>query len=259
VTSRAAIPVDTRSSANLVARESGVLAGIEVARLAFVSVDASVSFAAQAQDGSTLAPGQVVATIEGPARSLLSAERVALNFVQRLSGIATLTRCFVEALQGTSARVLDTRKTTPGLRDLEKWAVRIGGGMNHRFGLWDMYLVKDNHIRAAGSLTSAVQAIGRLRDSKLLLEVEAASLDLVREALTLDVDRILLDNMTLDELREAVALVRTHNGRRPRTEASGGVTLETVRAIGETGVDYVSVGALTHSAKALDLALDFTT
>ena len=258
MTSRAAVPADTRSTANLVARVPGVLAGIEVARLAFVQVDAAVTFSSRVQDGATVVPAQVVATIEGPARSLLSAERVALNFIQRLSGVATLTRHFVDALHGTNARVLDTRKTTPGLRDLEKWAVRIGGGVNHRHGLWDMYLVKDNHIRAAGSLTNAVQAIARQRDSKLQLEVEAASLALVREALALDVDRILLDNMSLDQLREAVALVRAHNGRRPRLEASGGVTLETVRAIGETGVDYVSVGALTHSAKALDLALDFT-
>ena len=255
MTSRAAVPAETRSSANLVARAEGVVAGVEVARRVFMQVDPSISFEARVTDGSSVTPGQVVATIEGPARSLLEAERVALNFVQRLSGVATLTRRFVDAVAGTGARILDTRKTTPGMRDLEKWAVAVGGGVNHRHGLWDMYLVKDNHVRAAGSLTKAVEAIARQRDPNLLLEVEADSLDLVREALALDVDRILLDNMTLGQLREAVAL---RNGKRPEFEASGRVTLETVRAIALTGVDYVSVGAITHSAKALDLALDFT-
>ena len=270
VTSRAAVPESARSSALLVAREAGVVAGLEVARLAFAQVDAATRFEARVEDGVRVDAGTVVARIEGGSRALLSAERVALNFAKRLSGIATLTRRFVDAIAGTGTRVLDTRKTTPGLRDLEKWAVATGGGVNHRQGLWDMYLVKDNHIRAAGSLTAAVERIARERDPKLLLEVEAASLDLVREAAVLDVDRILLDNMTPGTLAAAVALVdaagaRTRTSPRrpagarrwPELEASGGVTLETVRGIAETGVDYVSVGALTHSAKALDLALDF--
>ena len=270
VTSRAAVPESARSAALLVAREAGVVAGLAVARLAFEQVDAATRFEARVEDGVRVDAGTVVARIEGASRSLLSAERVALNFAQRLSGIATLTRRFVNAVAGTGTRVLDTRKTTPGLRDLEKWAVATGGGANHRHGLWDMYLVKDNHIRAAGSLTKAVESIARTRDPALLLEVEAASLDLVREAAVLDVDRILLDNMAPGTLAAAVALVdaagartrtssrRPQGARRwPELEASGGVTLETVRGIAETGVDYVSVGALTHSAKALDLALDF--
>jgi nicotinate-nucleotide pyrophosphorylase (carboxylating) len=270
VTSRAAVPESARSAALLIAREAGVVAGLAVAGLAFSQIDPATSFATNIEDGTRVDAGTVVARVEGASRALLSAERVALNFVQRLSGIATLTRHFVDAIAGTGTRVLDTRKTTPGLRDLEKWAVAAGGGVNHRDGLWDMYLVKDNHIRAAGSLTQAVESIALQRDPALLLEVEAATLDLVREAAVLDVDRILLDNMSTGTLAAAVALVdaagaRTRTSSRrpgsarrwPELEASGGVTLATVRGIAETGVDYVSVGALTHSAKALDLALDF--
>jgi nicotinate-nucleotide pyrophosphorylase (carboxylating) len=270
VTSRAAVPEGARSVALLVAREEGVLAGLEVARLAFAQIDSAVVFEPSLQDGANLARGMTVARIAGASRSLLAAERVALNFLQRLSGIATLTRRFVDRLEGTGTRVLDTRKTTPGLRVLEKYAVMVGGGANHRIGLYDMYLVKDNHIRAAGSLTNAVAAIAAQRDPLLLLEVETASLALVEEALTLDVDRILLDNMSLDEVAEAVELVdragapgrtsprRPTSARRwPALEVSGGMTLESVRPVAELGVDFVSVGALTHSAKALDLALDF--
>ena len=271
MTSRAAIPEGAHSSAVLVARQPGVLAGLEVARLVFAQVDAKVRFVPERADGAALEPGVVVARIDGSARSLLAAERVALNFLQRLSGVATLTRRFVERLEGTGTRVLDTRKTTPGLRVLEKYAVTVGGGVNHRHGLYDMYLVKDNHIRAAGSLTRAVERIAAARDPGLLLEVEAASLALIREAAALDgIDRILLDNMTLAEVAQAVALVdtagamgkpsprRRKDARRwPELEVSGGMTLDTVRPVAELGVDYVSVGALTHSAPALDLALDF--
>ena len=271
ITSRAAILAQARSSARLVARADGVLAGLDLARLAFSQVDPSIEFERRAKDGDPVARGREVARITGASRSLLAAERVALNFVQRMSGIATLTRRYVEAVAGTGTRILDTRKTTPGLRELEKAAVVAGGGVNHRFGLFDMYLVKDNHIRAAGSLTRAVERIAAQRDPKLLLEVEAASLELVSEALRLDaVDWILLDNMDVATLARAVALVdeagapgrtaarRPATARRwPELEASGGITLDTVRKVAETGVDYASVGALTHSAPALDLALDF--
>jgi nicotinate-nucleotide pyrophosphorylase (carboxylating) len=274
VTSLAAVPEDARSTALLVAREPGVLAGLEVARLAFGHCDDRVRFEPALADGAELEKGATVARIEGSSRALLAGERVALNFVQRLSGIATLTRRFVDRVAGTGTRVLDTRKTTPGLRVLEKYAVTVGGGVNHRHGLYDMYLVKDNHIRAAGSLTRAVAAIAAGRDPALLLEVEAASLALLEEALEmapeLGVDRILLDNMTLADLAKAVALVdgagapgrasprRPASARRwPELEVSGGMTLDAVRPAAELGVDYVSVGGLTHSAKALDLALDF--
>ena len=271
MTTLACIDPATRAEAVLLAKQDGVLAGLDVARLAFELIDDTVAFEALVADGDRLAPGLAVARLEGPARALLSAERVALNFVQRLSGIATLTRHYVERLEGTGTRVLDTRKTTPGLRPLEKYAVSVGGGHNHRHGLYDMYLVKDNHIRAAGSLTAAVERIAAVRDPGLLLEVEAASLELVREALALGVDRILLDNLAPGEVASAVALIdaggapartsprRPVGARRwPEIEVSGGMNLGTVRPIADLGVDYVSVGALTHSAPALDLALDFS-
>jgi len=276
VTTLACIDPATRAEAVLLAKQDGVLAGLDVARLAFELIDDTVRFEARVADGDVLAPGLAVARIEGPARSLLSAERVALNFVQRLSGIATLTRRYALKLEGTGTRVLDTRKTTPGLRPLEKYAVSVGGGHNHRHGLYDMYLVKDNHIRAAGSLTAAVRRIAAVRDPGLLLEVEAASLDLVREALQLEpigygIDRILLDNMAPGAVAEAVAMIdaagaparisprRPVGARRwPEIEVSGGMNLETVRPVADLGVDYVSVGALTHSAPALNFALDFS-
>jgi nicotinate-nucleotide pyrophosphorylase (carboxylating) len=270
VTTLACIPAAARAGALLLAKQDGLLAGLEVARLAFELIDDTVEFEAIVADGDTLTPGLAVARIAGSARSLLTAERVALNFVQRLSGIATLTRRYADRLEGTGTRVLDTRKTTPGLRPLEKYAVSVGGGHNHRHGLYDMYLVKDNHIRAAGSLSAAVERIAAVRDPDLLLEVEAASLELVEEAMGLDVDRILLDNMTLGEVAEAVARIdasgapartsprRPVGARRwPEIEVSGGMNLGTVRPVADLGVDYVSVGALTHSAPALDLALDF--
>jgi nicotinate-nucleotide pyrophosphorylase (carboxylating) len=210
-----------------------------------------------------------VAKIFGPAGSILTGERTALNFMQRLSGIATLTRQFVDRVEGTGCRILDTRKTTPGLRYLEKYAVQMGGGQNHRFALWDMYLVKDNHIRAAGGVTAALDRIMRTRQD-VPLEVEVESLDQLREALRPGVDRILVDNRSLEEVRAAVAVVdawcRTnppdprvtaHGAKRwPEIEVSGGIQLDTVRKYAETGVDYISVGALTHSAPALDLSLE---
>jgi nicotinate-nucleotide pyrophosphorylase (carboxylating) len=202
-------------------------------------------------DGSRFRSGQVLATVEGRARSLLAAERTALNFLQRMSGVATLTRRYVDAVRGTRAVILDTRKTVPGWRELDKYAVRCGGGMNHRRGLYDMVLIKDNHIAAAGSVAAALAACkGRTR---LAVEVEAGNLREVREALAAGAQRILLDNMTPAQLRAAVQLCRGQ----AKTEASGGVTLTNVRKVALTGVDYISVGAITHSAQAADIALDF--
>ena len=252
VTSDWVLPAGLRLRGRIVAKASGVVAGLEVARLALAAVDQSVLFVALFADGSAVSPGDVLATVEGPGRSILSAERVALNFLQRLSGIATLTQRYVDAVQGTKAVILDTRKTVPGLRILDKMAVRLGGGQNHRFGLYDMVLIKDNHIAAVGGITAAVTQVRRHNTAGLRIEVEVKNLCELAEALDLGVDRILLDNMDLDQLRQAVVL----NAGRAELEASGGVTLETVAAIASTGVDHISVGALTHSVTALDISLD---
>jgi nicotinate-nucleotide pyrophosphorylase (carboxylating) len=240
----------------IVAKARGVLAGLPVAKLAFTALDPNAKFEALAAEGAAVGPGDEVARVRARARAILSAERVALNFVQRLSGVATLTAKYVEKVAGTGARILDTRKTTPGLRFLEKYAVKKGGGDNHRFGLFDLVLIKDNHVRAAGSLT---EAVSRARDAKteLSIEVEVQSLDELREALALGVDRVLIDNFSTPELKRALELVRAA-AKPPRVEVSGGVTLDTVRAIAELGVDDISVGALTHSAPALDLSLEVT-
>jgi len=252
VTTDATVPDDAVGTAALLVKESGVVCGLGVAATAFRALDPDVRFEAFVSDGDVVdAPG-VVARVTGSERALLTAERVALNFLGRLSGIATLTRRYVEAVEGTGAAVLDTRKTTPGLRALEKHAVVSGGGRNHRFGLDDAVLIKDNHLRAAGSLTGAVELIRGA--TSLPIEVECETLDQVGEALDLVVDAILLDNMTLDELRDAVALTN----RRARLEASGGVNLDTIRAVAETGVDEISVGAITHSAPSLDVSLELT-
>lgn len=240
--------------AAIVAREGGVLAGVETAAEVFRRVDASVVVTILREEGSRLAGGERVLEARGPMRALLTAERVALNFLQRLSGIATLTRRFVDAAAG-GAVILDTRKTTPGLRVLEKAAVRAGGGVNHRFGLHDMVMVKDNHLAAAGGLDALPAQIARARSERpeLRIELEADTLDQVRRFLELPgVDVILLDNMPAAAMREAVAL----GAGRVKFEASGNVTLETVAEIAKTGVDFISAGALTHSAKALDFSLE---
>ena len=249
------VPADRRGRAVIRAKAEGVVAGIEVARAVFAEVDAALEVEVAAGDATAVSPGDVVLRLSGPARAILTGERVALNFLQRLSGIATLTQRYVSAVEGTGARILDTRKTTPGLRSLEKAAVRAGGGHNHRFGLFDMVMIKENHIAAAGGITAAVEAVRAHNDRGLGVEVEVTDLDELLEALAAGVDRVLLDNMTVPELASAVEVVQGHEGRRPETEASGGVSLETVRAIAETGVDFISVGALTHSAPALDLSL----
>ena len=253
VTTEATVPENALGTAELLVKEPGVVCGLRAAESTFRALDPDIRFEALANDGDVIdEPPALVARVAGSERAILTGERVALNFLGRLSGIATLTRRYVEAVAGTGAAVLDTRKTTPGLRALEKHAVAVGGGRNHRFGLDDAVLVKDNHLRAAGSVADAVRLVRAASD--LPIEVECETLTQVAEALGADVDAILLDNMTLDELREAVALA----AGRARLEASGGVSLDTIRAIAETGVDEISVGALTHSARSLDVSLELT-
>jgi len=247
VTSTAVVPDDARLDGSLLLKERGVVCGLEVVESVFRELDVELRFEPVVPDGDE-AEGEV-AHIGGNARALLAGERTALNLLGRLSGIATLTRRYVDAVAGTGAQILDTRKTTPGLRALEKLAVRCGGGTNHRFGLDDGILIKDNHLRLAGGVGAAVRAA---QGHDLPVEVECETLDDVRDALDAGADIVLLDNMSLPQLRDAVALI----GGRAKTEASGGVTLETVRDIAATGVDYVSVGALTHSARSLDVSLE---
>jgi nicotinate-nucleotide pyrophosphorylase (carboxylating) len=253
VTSLSTIPEDAAGSAIVLAKAEGVLAGLPVAEAVYRQVDRRVEFRALVAEGSALRPGAQVARVTGPSRSLLTGERVMLNFLQHLSGIATRTAQFVRRIEGTSARIVDTRKTVPGLRALAKYAVRVGGGQNHRFGLYDGVLIKDNHIRAAGGIGSAVEGARRLAPHTLRVEVEAETLEQVAEALDAGADIALLDNMDLETLRQAVALCRG----RALTEASGGINEATVRAVAEAGVDLISVGALTHSVTALDLSLDW--
>ena len=249
-TSQAVIPDDLVLEGRILAKGAGVIAGLPVAEAVFSRIDSELRMVARVRDGDTVAPGDLVAEVAGPGRSMLASERLALNFLQQLSGIATLTRRFVDAVRGTGAAILDTRKTRPGYRVLEKYAVRMGGGTNHRMSLYDMLLVKDNHIEAAGSITAAVERACAAFPS-LPVEVEVKNLDELREALTLRVDRIMLDNMSLDEMRTAVQAVA---GRVP-LEASGNVNIARVTAIAATGVDYISIGALTHSAPVLDLSM----
>ena len=249
-TSEAVLPADLTLQASIVAKSAGVVAGLPVAEAVFSRVSPGLRFTARVQDGTRVEPGDLVADVVGPGREMLAAERIALNFLQHLSGIATLTRAFVDAVAGSGATILDTRKTHPGYRVLEKYAVRMGGGHNHRMSLHDMMMVKDNHIDAAGSITAAVER-ARAGFPDLPIEVEVRNMDELGEALGLDVDRIMLDNMSLDGMREAV---RIADGR-VELEASGNVNLETVAGIAATGVDYISVGALTHSAPVLDLSM----
>lgn len=254
ITSIATILSERRARCSMIARQDGVIAGIALAREAFKLRDPQASVRAAVKDGQKVVAGTPVMFVTGHARGLLSAERVALNYMQRLSGIATLTRQFVDAVKGTKVKILDTRKTTPGWRRLEKYAVRAGGGMNHRMDLESAVLIKDNHIAAlGGDVAMAVMRSREVAAPGTAIEVECDNIDQVRAALEANPDIIMLDNMTPPRLRDAVALI---DGRAV-TEASGGVTLDTVREIADTGVDWVSVGALTHSAKALDLALDF--
>lgn len=254
VTTLATIPADAVSSAVLAARKPGVIAGGPLAVDAFEQLSPHVRVVTERSDGSVVQPGDVVLRIMGPSRALLQAERVALNYMMHLSGVATLTHTFVQAIAGTGARILDTRKTTPGLRHLEKYAVRCGGGRNHRMDLAVMAMLKDNHLAAVGgNIAAAVAAVRATAASGTQVEVEADRREQVEHALEAGADVIMLDNMSLDAMRECVQLV----AGKAIVEASGGVTLDRARAIAETGVDWISVGALTHSAPALDLGLDF--
>jgi nicotinate-nucleotide pyrophosphorylase (carboxylating) len=252
VTSNSIIPADATMRGQIIAKQAGVVAGLDVAQGAFQLLDQRIVFTAQVAEGARVENRQVLATPAGPARALLTGERTALNFLGRMSGIATLTRQFVDAVAGTRAVILDTRKTAPGLRAIDKLAVRRGGGQNHRIGLYDMILIKDNHIDFAGSLAEATRC-ARDANTGLEIEVEARTLDDVRAALDLHVERILLDNMTLEIMRAAVEW----NAGRAKLEASGNVTLDNVRQIAETGVDFISIGALTHSAKVFDVSFDY--
>ena len=253
ITSELTVAPDAVSKAKLVARKPGTIAGLIAAQTAFRLVDPSLAFDVHAPDGKTVEAGTLLAQIEGKSRSVLTGERVALNFAGHLSGIATATRALVDAVAGTKARIVCTRKTTPGLRVLEKYAVRCGGGFNHRFGLDDAVLIKDNHLVAAGGIRPAIERVRAGLGHMAKIELEVDRLEQLEEALALGVDTILLDNMKPEVLRQAVALAKG----RATLEASGNVTLATVRAIAETGVDYISSGAITHSAPNLDLALDF--
>lgn len=249
------VPPETAGAGRIVAKAPLVVAGVAPTLAVFAAVDEDLSVTPGRGDGDATVAGDVILELRGPLRSILTAERTALNFLQRLSGIATLTRRFVEALDGTGTRVVDTRKTTPGWRRLEKDAVRAGGGDNHRMGLYDMVLVKENHIAAAGGLDRAMAAVAAGNGQGLPVEVEVRDVEEFRRALAFEVDRIMLDNMSLDDMRRCVALARDAGDGAPLLEASGNVTLARVRDIAATGVDLVSVGALTHSAPAADVSL----
>ncbi len=256
VTAQACIPEGARMRASFVARKPGVLAGIHCVRLGVLAMDPEAEIALRLTDGEAFEAGAALAEVEADARAFLAAERTALNLLGRLCGVATLTRAYVEAVQGTRARIADTRKTTPGLRALEKHAVLCGGGVNHRFGLDDAILIKDNHIAVCGGVAEAIRRAKAAAGHLMKVEVEVDGLDQLDEALAERPDVIMLDNFTLPMLREAVDRAKASPFGRPVLEASGGVTLETVRGIAETGVDVISVGALTHSAPALDVGLD---
>lgn len=258
VTTLSTVPESATASAEMRAREALVVSGLAFAEMAFRELSPTLRIEVPAKDGDRLKPEAVMMSISGPARAILTAERVALNYVQRLSGVATLTSQFVDAIKGTPANILDTRKTTPGWRRFEKFAVACGGGTNHRFGLFDMVLIKDNHLAALrdaapNAIAAAVQG-ARKQFPQLKVEVEADTLDQVEQAVAAGADFVLLDNMTLVQLRLAVQKCKG----RCKTEASGGVNLASVRSIAETGVDFISVGALTHSARSVDIGLDFT-
>lgn len=251
ITTLAVVPGKRPASARLIAKESLVVAGLSTAARVFYTLDPEICFKACLNDGEKATAGTLLATVHGEASQLLMGERVALNLLQRMCGIATLTSCFVESVAGTKARIVDTRKTTPGLRQLEKYAVRVGGGINHRTGLYDGVLIKENHIVAAGGITEAIRRARAYIPHTLKIEIETETLHQVDEALAAGADIIMLDNMSLEEMRTAVITI----GDRALVEASGGVNLERVRSIAETGVDIISVGALTHSPRAMDISM----
>jgi len=253
ITTNTIIPPDAQGDASIIVRKPGVIAGLDLAAASFKSLDPDVRFTRIVEDGSKVEAGATIARIAGKTRALLTGERTALNFFGRLSGIATLTAGYVAAVEGTHAKIVETRKTTPGLRALEKYAVRCGGGTNHRFGLYDAVLVKDNHIAATGGLAEALNAVRTAVGHLVKIEVEVDTLDQLEKVLRFPIDAVLLDNMDAGTLKRAIALVKGQ----VITEASGGVTLESVREIAKTGVDLISVGALTHSARSLDSSLEW--
>ncbi len=253
ITTDAIVPASLQTRCVLAARQPGIIAGLDMARLSFALVDPALRFTIHAPDGSRVAPGDLIATVEGSARSVLTGERVGLNYLSHLSGIASATDHVVQAIAGTRARVCCTRKTTPGLRALQKYAVRVGGGSNHRFGLDDAVLIKDNHIAIAGGVAVAIERARRTVGHLVKIELEVDTLEQLEQGLRIGVDAVLLDNMTPPTLREAVAMV----AGRAITEASGRVTPETAPAIAETGVDLISIGWLTHSVSVLDVGLDY--
>ncbi len=258
LTSDSIVTESSRGKALFVCKESGIVAGLEITGLVFRMCDETASFSTTVHDGNPVRSGDAFAYVEGSIRAILRAERTALNFLQRMSGIATATRQYVQAVQGTNARITDTRKTAPGLRIVDKLAVKLGGGVNHRFGLDDMILIKDNHVAAAGGVQAAIEQCKRFLSAHHLqvpIEVETTSLAEVKEALLCgNIQRIMLDNFPLADMRTAVGLIN----HRVEVEASGGITLANVRAVAETGVDFISIGALTHSAKALDISLELS-
>ncbi|MDH7601204.1 MAG: carboxylating nicotinate-nucleotide diphosphorylase [Armatimonadota bacterium] len=253
ITTSLTVPRLARADARIVSKSAGILAGIEIARMVFAILDSRLMFEPHLEDGARLEQGTVIANVIGSAAEILSGERVALNFLQRMSGIATLTSQYVSRVSHTKARIVDTRKTVPGLRCLDKYSVRVGGGYNHRFGLYDGILIKDNHIAAAGGIAAAVRAAKNRAPHTLLVEVEVRNLDELKEAIESGADAVLLDNMSVQTLSEAVQLA----AGRVVLEASGGITLDNVAQVAETGVDLISVGALTHSPPALDISMEF--
>jgi nicotinate-nucleotide pyrophosphorylase (carboxylating) len=252
VTTNSIVPANASLRGRIIAKQDGIVAGIDIAKQVFLELNSQITFSPKVEDGLRVTRRTILAELDGSARALLTGERTALNFLGRMSGIATLTRKFVDAVSSTKAVILDTRKTAPGLRLTDKLAVRLGGGQNHRTGLFDMVLIKDNHIDFAGSITAAVERV-RATETKLEIEVETRTLDNVREALALGVERILLDNMSAETMREAVSICEG----RAKLEASGNVTLANVLEVASTGVDYISVGALTHSPAVFDVSLEF--
>lgn len=253
ITTVTTVPEDCWVNAHLLAKDEGVLCGLPVFKQVFYLLDESIDVKLLAEEGSSVESGQIIAELQGPARSLLTAERVALNLLQRLSGVATATKVAVSQIEGTSCKIIDTRKTTPGLRFLEKYAVRVGGGFNHRFNLADGILIKDNHIRAAGGITAAVTSARTNSPHTMKIEIEVENFEQVQEALDSGADILLLDNMSLDQMTEAVNWI----SGRALTEASGNMGRKDLKAVAQTGVDLISIGALTHSVKALDLSLKF--
>ena len=252
LTANSIVPADLKTVGLIQSKETGVLAGLEVARRVFARLDPGIQFRGLVEDGERMQPGALIAEVVGSGRSILSGERVALNFLQRLSGIATLTSRCVERIHGSSTRIVDTRKTTPGLRALEKYAVRVGGGCNHRFGLYDMVMIKDNHIKMAGGIREAVESARKKVSPMVKIEVEVEDLSQLEEALSVGVDVVMLDNMSPALMKEAVSLAKG----RVLLEASGGIKEENLTAVAETGVDFISMGALTHSSRSLDISLD---